>query len=66
MYGCEPAVQRALITNASAEQLDEEALHDAALMDKMDAYIGIRASNNSSDVRCTAIPNGALHYKIQR
>lgn len=46
----EPAVQRALITNASAEQLDEEALHDAALMDKMDAYIGIRAGNNSSEM----------------
>lgn len=46
----EPAVQRALITNASSAQLDEEALHDAALMDKMDAYIGIRAGNNSSEM----------------
>lgn len=43
----EPSVQRALMLSATREQLELMAETDGAFMDKMQAYIGVRASDNN-------------------
>ncbi len=46
----ENAVMRALMMGASTEQLDLWAKYDAGLMADMNAYIGIRAGDNASEL----------------
>ena len=61
----EPAVQRALLLGGTAEKWDEEAARDAATMEQMDAYIGIRAGDNSyeqADVPPEKLSLYAKHY----
>jgi aminopeptidase len=43
-------LERELLMNASKEQLDLRAKYEALRMKDMDAYIGVRASNNSSEL----------------
>ncbi|WP_315067568.1 aminopeptidase [uncultured Clostridium sp.] len=43
-------LERELLMNASQEQLDLRAKYEALRMKDMDAYIGVRASNNSSEL----------------
>ena len=60
----EPSVQRALITNATKEQLEFMALHDAAIMEKMNAYIGIRTGDNSFEMADVPASQMELYNKI--
>lgn len=46
----DPAVQRSLIMQANDEQLKFWAQHDAMFMSKIQAYIGIRAGDNSFEM----------------
>ena len=46
----EPTIQRALLMNAQVEQVDLAAKYAMARMKDMDAYIGIRAGENSSEL----------------
>lgn len=43
-------LERELLMNASKEQLDLRTKYEALRMKDMDAYIGVRASNNSSEL----------------
>lgn len=69
------AVNRVLLQNATDEQLKIEAEHDLALMQKMQAYIAVRGSDNFveySDVpedRMLAnrtIRNPVLNYRVNK
>lgn len=60
----EPAVQRALLMQASREQLEAMAEHDAAEMDKMDAYIGIRTGDNSYETSDVPQEQNELYSKV--
>ncbi len=44
------AIQRALLLDATSEQLDSIAAWEAARMKEMDAYIGLRAGFNASEL----------------
>ncbi|ACV64348.1 peptidase M29 aminopeptidase II [Desulfofarcimen acetoxidans DSM 771] len=44
------SVNRSLLINASEEQLKMMAKYEAARMEDMDAYIGIRSGNNSAEL----------------
>lgn len=41
------SVQRSLLMGLSAAQADVTAAHEASLMAQMDAYIGVRAADNT-------------------
>jgi len=43
-------MQRALLMNASKEQIQQTAFFDAERMKQMNAYIGIRGANNNSEL----------------
>ena len=60
----EPAVQRALLMQAGREQLEAMAEHDAAEMDKMDAYIGIRTGDNSYETSDVPQEQNELYSKV--
>ena len=61
----EPSIQRALLLGANAEAWDAEAAIDAQTMKSVQAYIGIRAGDNSyeqSDVPAEKQQLYAQHY----
>ncbi|MEG0767737.1 MAG: aminopeptidase [Clostridia bacterium] len=61
----EPAIHRALLLHATDEQLDQLAALDAARMQQMQAYIGLRAGDNSfetSDVPAQQLQRYAMRY----
>ena len=58
------SVQRALLLGASAEQLDLIAGWEAARMKEMDAYIGLRAGFNASEL--SDVPSSQMELYQQR
>lgn len=57
------AVQRALMTGATAEKWDEEAAVDARRMSGMDAYIGIRGGSNGYETSDVPAAQTSLYMK---
>lgn len=57
----DPTVERTLLKGASSAQYDIMAKNEAELMEQMDAYIGLRSGNNSSEM--SDVPSDKL--KIQ-
>ena len=63
-------VTRELALNASERQLNLIAIHELARMKRMDAYIGLRGSNNISELnlrrQVLGRSHGSLHARRRR
>ncbi len=59
----EHSIDRSLLMQASEEQLKLEAEFEANVMGKMDAYVGIRAGDNISELSDVPSEKMALHGK---
>ena len=57
-------VQRALMRGATPEKWATEAANDAALMEQMQAYIGIRANDNGFETSDVSAEKTALYSKL--
>ena len=53
----DPEIQREILLQADREQLEAMAEWDAAEMSRMDCYIGVRGSDNVSEL--SDVPRGA-------
>ncbi len=60
----EPAIQRSLLTQATADQLKMWADQDSAFMEKMQAYIGIRTGENSYEMSDVPAEQMELYNKL--
>lgn len=60
------SVSREILLNASKEQLDIMADYELYQMQKMDAYIGVRASDNITELSDVPAENMGLYSKITR
>lgn len=58
------AVMRAMLKGANEEGLNLWAKNDAALMKKMDAYIGVRGGNNSAELADVGSEQMELYSKV--
>ena len=56
-------IMREMLMNASKEQIQIYAKHDAQRMKEMDAYIGIRASSNTAELNGISKENMELYNK---
>ena len=45
-----PAVERAILMDASQEQMEQRAKYEGALMSEMQAYIGVRSGDNAAEL----------------
>lgn len=59
----EPRLQREVLLHATKEQLELMAQIDSAEMDQMDCYIGIRGSDNASELSDVPAENMAMYNK---
>ena len=57
----DPQITRALLMHANADQLDLMAQFDAARMEAMNAYVGIRSGNNNSELSDVPAEKLTLH-----
>ncbi|WP_257351587.1 aminopeptidase [Pseudalkalibacillus decolorationis] len=55
--------QRALLMNATEEQLEAQARYERAIMSEMDAYVAIRSGDNISELSDVPSENTALYQK---